>query len=762
MKTYQKLKNDYINHVDKPSLTTIILFIAVFIFAIMTVFYAFNNSREMNKNSEDSIRNYANNISNQIAETVSTDVDDIKSMLKAIDESIALFYEDGIDETSDDEYIEKYLNNACQSTRFDSLVYLKADGTKLIGGSLDENIINQYSEEFEPVKQAKDNTKAIAYVLNENILFVDSIFSSTNNFLGYVIGSIKTEDVKQTIDIQVYGKNNNFCLTNNVGDVLIESKEERLIEFGEYIKNNPELVESITADYNKRKQGLVEATLSDGGIYYFVYSPIEGEDWILVTLVSVKDISGVYITYMNRSLTTILAAVFIFVMLLGLLGISYRRNRKQLEYLLFTDKLTGGPNINDFQLRYRRIQKKVDVTKYAIVMLDIKDFKLINETLGFENGDKVLKNVYDSIDKELDKKRHEFASRIEMDHYALFLNENTKEGIQQRIKNITQNANKDINGNDYIYHIEFYQGACLIDDPKTDISVLEENARIARQNLNNDNPNECSFYSQEMYKRLYDNRVLNKMAEESIKNHDFVVYYQPKVSISRNKVKGAEALVRWQHPEKGLIAPYLFVPVLEESGMVKEVDKYVFEEVCKWLEKRKKDGKELFPVSINLSRKHFWKKNFFDDYLEIFKKYDVDSKYIIFEITEGVFVDDEKHRRIKEGIAQMHEHGFKCSVDDFGTGYSSLSLIHEMDVDELKFDRSFFTDLEDDKARKIASSLINMASDLQLDTVIEGIETDDQLEFLKKQHCDIVQGYYYSKPLPEEEFNKFVDEFNSH
>lgn len=243
-----------------------------------------------------------------------------------------------------------------------------------------------------------------------------------------------------------------------------------------------------------------------------------------------------------------------------------------------------------------------------------------------------------------------------------------------------------------------------------------------------------------------------------MKNHDFLVYYQPKVSMSTGKIKGAEALVRWNHPEKGLISPALFIPVLEDSGNISKLDKYVYEDVCIWLANRQKSNKPMFPISINLSRNHFWKDNFLKEYVDIADKYGVNHDYIEFEITETAFMGEEKHKKIKDGIRQMHENGFRCSVDDFGVGYSSLSLVHEMDVDILKFDRSFFLDLEDEKSQKLVRSLINMANELQLGIIIEGIETQDQIDFLKHEKCDVIQGYFYSKPLPEKEFDKWVDE----
>lgn len=196
-------------------------------------------------------------------------------------------------------------------------------------------------------------------------------------------------------------------------------------------------------------------------------------------------------------------------------------------------------------------------------------------------------------------------------------------------------------------------------------------------------------------------------------------------------IAGAEALARWYHPERGIVPPVQFIPYLEDSGKIRKLDRYIFEQTCIWLSRRKAAGEELYPVSVNLSRNHFMEENFLDWFVETTEKYGVDNHLLEFELTESVFMNDAHIRKVRDAIYKMHEHGFTLSIDDFGIGYSSLSLIREFDVDVLKLDRSFFLDLDSRKAREVISCLVNLARELDIQIVVEGIETYRQIEYLK-------------------------------
>ena len=219
--------------------------------------------------------------------------------------------------------------------------------------------------------------------------------------------------------------------------------------------------------------------------------------------------------------------------------------------------------------------------------------------------------------------------------------------------------------------------------------------------------------------------------------------------------------MRWEHPERGIIYPSDFIPLFEANGKICQLDLYMFEEICKLLHRWEKEGKMLFPISVNLSRMHIRNSNFLKTFTEIKEKYQIADGMIEFELTESVFFDDQQIKLVKNIIQDMHKQGFRCSLDDFGSGFSSLSLLKEFDIDTVKLDRQFFVDDADEKSWKIVSSFISLAHELGISVVAEGIETEAQLSYLLQKNCDIVQGYLYSKPLPVSGFESWADSFDN-
>lgn len=758
MKSYDQAKREYIDHFGRPKKRGKIVFIVTFICMLITIVFSFWNMRRMQNASSEYVKDYVSDITYQMAETVNTSQSDMKNILSGIDESIQMFTEDGIYETGLDNYIQSYLDNVSKSVKFDYLIFLKNDNSIVSSGDVPLDVKDVVNNDMSIVQEVTKNGGLAAYISNDDVYYATTVYSNSAK-IGTLIGGIDRDSLSNIINNKVYEDKTVFCITNLEGNILIGSYTKAFNKLGIDLSSNDQLKESIDTDFFTQQSGLVEVEI-EKELYYLSYAPVRGEDWMLLTLIADDAFSSIYISYMQNAFIITIVSVIIFVTLLLLLVYTNSKNRKRLENVAFKDDITEGYNDMEFRLRYTRLQQTSNPLDYSIIMMDIRDFKLINESMGFTVGDMVLKEVYTIICSQLNESDNEFVARSEMDHFIICMKENTRENIQTRINQMIDKINEDTKDKDNIYQLTFKQGAVIINNPNTDISSLIEFARVARETIDSENPNACSFYTQEMHQKIYDNRILDNMAQSGLDNHEFVVYYQPKVSLHTNKVKGAEALVRWNHPTLGLIPPIKFIPVLEDTGRIQELDKYVFEEVCKWLDQRKKNNKPLFPVSINLSRRHFFKNNFLDEYLDILSKYDVERKYIVFEITETVFIEAEKHKRIKEGIDQMHSNGFVCSVDDFGTGYSSLSLIRDMDVDELKFDKSFFDHLEDKKSQQIVKILIDMAKELQLSTVIEGIETKQQIDFLKDQSCDVIQGYYYSPPLPQDQFDAWVDQQN--
>ena len=247
--------------------------------------------------------------------------------------------------------------------------------------------------------------------------------------------------------------------------------------------------------------------------------------------------------------------------------------------------------------------------------------------------------------------------------------------------------------------------------------------------------------------------------EEALQNNEFFVLYQPKISLSTDKIVGAEALVRWNNPKMGLLSPDRFIPLFERNGFITKLDYYVYEQVFTFLDKMIERGEPLIPISVNMARNHNKPQKFIHDFMEIFKRHNVPAKYVQLELLERSFMDSET---MKEIINSLHKEGFTVAMDDFGSGESSLNILSQVPVDVLKFDREFLLSSTnengelDRKTAKFIQILIELSKHLEKETVFEGVETEAQRDFLKSVNCDQAQGFFYSKPLSEQDFLQFA------
>lgn len=293
-----------------------------------------------------------------------------------------------------------------------------------------------------------------------------------------------------------------------------------------------------------------------------------------------------------------------------------------------------------------------------------------------------------------------------------------------------------------------------MDEPELEITVMQDRAKTAAYTRSSGQDGQCIFYDTAFTEQLQAEHELNDLFGDSIENRDFQVYLQPKVWLDSGKIGGAEALTRWHHPHRGTIYPSDFIPLFEQNGKICRLDIYVFEEVCKILSCWIREGRSLFPISVNLSRQHFNVPDFLQPFKQIADRYAVPVGLIELEMTESVFFDDRRIEIVKQHIDEMHRVGFRCSLDDFGMGYSSLGLLAEFNVDAIKLDRRFFLHVDHTRSKAVVKSVVSLAEQIGSDIVAEGIETEEQIAFLKSVGCRMVQGYYYSKPLPIEEFER--------
>ncbi|MBR5645716.1 MAG: EAL domain-containing protein [Treponema sp.] len=417
-------------------------------------------------------------------------------------------------------------------------------------------------------------------------------------------------------------------------------------------------------------------------------------------------------------------------------------NQRTINRIVFTDPVTGGYNKTYFaEKALKRMKKKY---KYAIVQTRLEKYRNYCTAYGLKQGENLLEEIYESTQKQLEKE--ELIAHFEKSDFILLLRFDDKDSLLTRLKSFAETINK----NKKHQHLLFNAGACQVESKKDDINYLINASGLALSKTSLVKPSLLWFSNDMTDEQVWERRIEDDM-ESAIEYHQFKVYLQPKYSAKKQKLSAAEALVRWDHPEIGLVPPGKFIPLFEKNGFITHLDDYMLNEVArlqaKWLEQ----GKKLFPISVNVSRAHFSREDLCKHICDIINAYDVPHEFIELELTESAFFDDKAS--LLHTIKQLKDCGFKVSMDDFGAGYSSLNSLKELPLDIIKLDAEFFRGIEDiNRANMIVSQTISLAKKLGMEIVAEGIETREQVDFLAKQNCDLIQGYYFAKPLTVEEF----------
>ena len=444
--------------------------------------------------------------------------------------------------------------------------------------------------------------------------------------------------------------------------------------------------------------------------------------------------------------------LIILVIGITMVAISKSIDKKRLKKLLYYDSLTGSKNYNSFKEEVPGIIKSNPDINFAMLFIDIVEFKFINSSFGYEEGDRVLKKVSSALEGLLEGPRETFA-RITADHFVLLLSYEKFKSIDTRIRllfsELEHRTSKGENG----YSLIFNGGAYLIEDRGISVEAAVDNATFAKNTIQQKHKTAYAYYDRKILSRINKEKEIETSMREALRNGEFVPYFQPKVDCYTGMAVGAEALVRWTKTDGEVILPSLFIPYFEKSGFITKMDMYIFGEVCRILRKWKDEGRRLMPLSCNFSYLDIAGSNF-TKYLKIMsQRHDVPPDMLELELTESVAA--QHIDLVKSRGRELSDYGFRLSIDDFGSGYSSLSLLQMLEIDVLKLDRDFVQrGLLGKLSHDLVEGLVNAFKQNSMQVVFEGIETEEQLDFVKSFGCSIVQGYYYSKPLSLSEFEE--------
>lgn len=443
----------------------------------------------------------------------------------------------------------------------------------------------------------------------------------------------------------------------------------------------------------------------------------------------------------------------IMVILFGILYYLQVKNNRELEELAFVDSITGGSTYEKFKIDVEEYLKKNIRQTYAVLSIDIDKSKYIEEIFGNEEYMKAIHYVWNVLSEETAE--NEFCCHKDADHFYALFQYTDEERIKNRIEAMYDDIREKIEQGEIYYDLKISVGVYILNNRKHGVERILSRSDVARKTIKGQHDKLYAFYTQEMKKIQVKNKEIEDRMEKALEKGEFYVCYQPKFSTHEKKVVGAEALVRWRMNGENIIPPSEFIPLFESNGFIKELDKYVFEQVCKdvsgWLDK----GLDVKPVSVNLSQMQLYNTNFIKEYAEILERYDLDSKYVQLELTETALFDNPVV--LAKIINQLHNMGIEILMDDFGKGYSSLNMLKNIEVDTVKIDKSFVDDIGNNrKVERIIATVISLVRSLNMHVVAEGVENEMQYKFLNLVECDEIQGFYFSKPIVVSEYEELL------
>ncbi|MEG0452851.1 MAG: EAL domain-containing protein [Coprobacillus sp.] len=448
----------------------------------------------------------------------------------------------------------------------------------------------------------------------------------------------------------------------------------------------------------------------------------------------------------------IFVSLFIFTAIIGiLLYIMFinKKHAKSIHRLAYTDELTNLYNLNGFLLQGNALLLKKTDFNFAVIAVNLSCFSNVNENYGRPTGDSVIQNMGTIINSYHDE--YTVVAHSDADHFLMLLSYSNQDELNRIVDDVQKNLSTYVVDELYL-HFTVFIGVGFVEKGEEALLKAIDYARVAQNKCNQEHTFICMDDS--LKNSLIREKEISDHVLLGLENGEFEVYYQPKIDMINKKIVGAEALIRWNHQRLGFLSPMEFIPILEKNGTVTDIDFFVLEQSCKMVRNWLDSGQKAVIISVNQSRAHFLKDDYLDKLREIINKYKIPPGCIELEITETLFGQEAISNAV---IKEMKDIGLLISIDDFGSGYSSLYLLHQISVDILKIDKGLLDEGDKyEKVRNIIRRIVQIASDLDIEVICEGVETQEQVDFLLGIQCQYAQGFLFSKPLPRAEFELYV------
>lgn len=572
----------------------------------------------------------------------------------------------------------------------------------------------------------------------------------TKEILGVMSAVYQSETFEDLLAASFFDGEGYTYIIDSKGNVVIDSHHANALtdmsNLFQYMKEHgTKNISALESSLSNEGEGFIEIDREEKEDLLAYYSKLDISDWNVFSMVP-KNIA-------EQTKVAVMTGVMIYCILVSIIAVyvvlsmnrAMREKNKLLRNALYVDPLTGGRSYEKFRIDCKARLKKKKEKKAVFVFLDIDNFNLVATLYGHEESVDTIRRVYAMIHNCVGDKG--IIGRNSADQFCVmfFYNENEEfeKSIQSFVKTLHDNAK-------FANMLRPSMGIYMVEDPNEGIHDMLNKARTAHETIKQNEDTIIAYYDAGFRDKKYQNKHMADEMEEALKKHEFVPYLQPKYEAATGSICGAEALIRWINSEGKVIPPGTFIPLAENNGFVRSLDREMFAMVCQLQKSLLERDMKPVPISVNVSRQLLYDKTFADDYCTYIQKIGIPAELVELEITESALFEDIN--LFRNTLEKLRSFGFRILMDDFGTGYSSLMMLHTVPIDVMKLDKSFIDDYADKKGSSIIQCVLNLAKQLGIPVVAEGVETEEQYLYLKDSGCDVIQGYYFSKPVPKEEF----------
>ena len=653
------------------------------------------------------------------------------------------------------EFLKSY--NDTRHPDFQDFYFMTPDGTAYLS---DGTITKMHPEKHPGIKGTNEYYISEIYIPptgNQYVFGIERPLYFNNEIVGVLGISVITKNFQERTTGFRIGSRQSFMLLDQHGVFVVHSRPE--VIGLKYTPADKQYENTATEYLAKAPDQTIISQADDGSIIYLITKKIPEAGWTISLKISMNEIDDIYeLQKKSEFLLIIFSIVIIIALVFAEAKILDFFQKKQIIATVY-DPLTNLWTRQRFETEAAKMIRNPR-GKFVLIEADIRGFKFINQNYGEEVADNLILYYSKMLNKRV-QEYHGIIGRGFADHFYILIKITSVHKSMAVFKTAMNEITEEMKSYEIPFFPKFGLSFLMPGDQYkgNKIQSLIGQASFAKSTIKDNLLTQYSVYNSKLLEKINEERFIESHMQQALDAKEFFVMYQPKISLNDDKIVGAEALVRWNSSKYGLMTPDKFIPLFERNGFITKLDYYVYEEVFKFIQNRLSKGLPIVPISVNMSRNHNKPEKFIHDFMEIFTRYSIPANLIQIEILERSVMDNTSLKEITE---KLHDQGFTVAMDDFGSGESSLNMLTKIPVDVLKFDREFLnasTDNEgkiDKKSEKFIHVLIDLSKNLEKQTVFEGVETQAQRDFLRSINCDQAQGFFYSRPLSEQDFVQFI------